>query len=64
MVDKCKKFFRECLSKLNTFWSWYKGLYKGKPVWRKILNGFLSFIVLLFLYLPFYKSSLLTTAYI
>ena len=51
MVDKCKKFFRECLSKLNTFWSWYKGLYKGKPVWRKILNGFLSFIVLLFLYL-------------
>lgn len=39
------------LRKLRNFWPWYKGLYVGKPWWKKTLIGFLSCIVALFIYL-------------
>lgn len=39
------------LRKLRGFWPWYKGLYVGKPWWKKTIIGFVSCIVALFIYL-------------
>lgn len=44
-------FFHFFLQKVKGLWSWYKGLYKGRPWYIKILSGFISFIILFILYL-------------
>ncbi len=38
-------------TKSKAFWQWYKGCFIGKPWYTKTVNGFLSLIVLFFLYL-------------
>lgn len=51
MYKKIKRFCSWCATKMRTFWSWYKSLYRGRAWYTKTLVGFVSFIVMLFLYL-------------
>ena len=49
MYKKIKRFCSWCATKMRTFWSWYKSLYRGRAWYTKTLVGFVSFIVMLFL---------------
>ncbi len=51
MYKKIKRFCSWCATKMRTFWSWYKSLYRGRAWYTKTLVGFVSLIVMLFLYL-------------
>lgn len=51
MYKKIKRFCSLCATKMRTFWSWYKSLYGGRAWYTKTLVGFVSLIVMLFLYL-------------
>ena len=51
MYKKIKRFCSLCATKMRTFWSWYKSLYRGRAWYTKTLVGFVSLIVMLFLYL-------------
>lgn len=51
MFEKLKKLATWCWHKLRTFFPWYKKLYKGHAWYTKGLIGFVSFIIVLFLYL-------------
>ena len=51
MVEKLKNIAFRLINAVRKFTQWYKALYTGKPLWRKILIGLASFFVALFLYL-------------
>lgn len=51
MYKKINRFFSWCAKKMRAFWSWYKSLYKGRAWYTKTLVGFVSLIVMMFLYL-------------
>ena len=51
MYKKIKRFCSWCATKMHIFWSWYKSLYRGRAWYTKTLVGFVSLIVMLFLYL-------------
>ena len=51
MYKKIKRFCSWCATKMHIFWSWYKSLYRGRAWYTKTLIGFVSLIVMLFLYL-------------
>ena len=51
MYKKIKRFCSWCATKMRIFWSWYKSLYRGRAWYTKTLIGFVSLIVMLFLYL-------------
>ena len=51
MYKKIKRFCSWCATKMRIFWSWYKSLYRGRAWYTKTLVGFVSLIVMLFLYL-------------
>ena len=51
MFEKLKKLATWCWHKLRAFFPWYKKLYKGHAWYTKGLIGFVSFIIVLFLYL-------------
>lgn len=51
MYKKIKRFCSLCATKMRTFWAWYKSLYGGRAWYTKTLVGFVSLIVMLFLYL-------------
>ena len=51
MVEKLKNIAFRLINALRKCTQWYKALYTGKPLWRKILIGLASFFVALFLYL-------------
>ena len=51
MYKKIKRFCSWCATKMRTFWSWYKSLYRGRAWYTKTLVGFVSLIVMLFFYL-------------
>lgn len=40
-----------CGQKLRTFWQWYKNQFAGRPWWRKIIAGSVSFLVFIVLFL-------------
>lgn len=54
--DKMKKgtigYYRGlCWRKLKNLFTWYKGLYRGRPWYIKIISGLVSFIIVFILYL-------------
>ena len=51
MVEKLTNIAFRLINAVRKFTQWYKALYTGKPLWRKILIGLASFFVALFLYL-------------
>ena len=51
MYKKIKRFSSWCATKIRTFWAWYKSLYRGRTWYTKTFVGFVSLIVMLFLYL-------------
>lgn len=51
IMDKTKQFLIKCWKKIKALWPWYKHLYIGKPWYKKAAVGFLSFVLLFFLYL-------------
>lgn len=50
-MEKLKRLYLWCKEKASALWTWYKNLYINAPLWRKLLVGFLSCILALFLYL-------------
>lgn len=51
MKEKVIRFLRWCLTKLKTFWAWYKALYRNATWYKKTIVVIISCIVLFFLYL-------------
>lgn len=49
-MEKLKQIIAWIASKSRAFWNWYKGCFIGKPWYIKTVNGFLSLIVMAFLY--------------
>ncbi len=50
-ANKITDSLRWCSRKLASAWQWYKGLYKGRPWYIKLLSFVISVIVAFFLYL-------------
>lgn len=50
-MKKAKEFLRKFWQMSKRPFIWYKGLYRGKPWWKKTLLGIVSAIVFFFLYL-------------
>lgn len=50
MNSKVKRALTWPLRCSKGFWRWYKHQYKGRPWWRKLITGFLSFIFFILFY--------------
>lgn len=50
MKQRLLKAWKFVTKPWKRFWSWYKGLYRKAPWWKKLCVGFLSFIAFLLLY--------------
>lgn len=50
-MEKLKQIITWIATKCKALWQWYKGCFTGRPWYIKIVNGFLSLIVLFILYL-------------
>jgi len=46
-----KRYINYIQQKANAFWQWYKGLYQGRPWYRKTLIGAVSLLALFVIYL-------------